>query len=106
MPHAVHQGLRIGLHQCLRRLLQRDDPYVDAILDQRRDEVFIIPDILCNAGGVIVSYFEWVQGLQQFFWTEAEVMERLYKALDRSYRAVIERARKDGISNRKAALAI
>lgn len=81
-------------------------PEADAILDQRRDEVFIIPDILCNAGGVIVSYFEWVQGLQQFFWTEAEVMERLYKALDRSYRAVIERARKDGISNRKAALAI
>ncbi len=81
-------------------------PEADAILDQRRDEVFIIPDILCNAGGVIVSYFEWVQGLQQFFWTEAEVMERLYKALDRSWKAVIERARADNISNRKAALAI
>ncbi|MFT4096430.1 MAG: Glu/Leu/Phe/Val dehydrogenase [Rhodoblastus sp.] len=81
-------------------------PEADAILDQRRDEVFIIPDILCNAGGVIVSYFEWVQGLQQFFWTEAEVMERLYKALDRSWKAVTERARADNISNRKAALAI
>ena len=65
-----------------------------------------MPDTLCNAGGVIVSYFEWVQGLQQFFWTEDEVMERLYAALDRSWNAVRARARKDDISNRKAALAI
>ena len=42
----------------------------DLILDQRWDEIFVIPDILCNAGGVIVSYFEWVQGLQAFLWTE------------------------------------
>ena len=39
------------------------------ILNKRWDEVFVIPDILCNAGGVIVSYFEWVQGLQAFMWT-------------------------------------
>ena len=41
-------------------------PEADRILEQRWDEVFVIPDILCNAGGVIVSYFEWVQGLQAF----------------------------------------
>ncbi len=41
-------------------------PEADRILEQRWDEVFVIPDILCNAGGVIVSYFEWVQGLQSF----------------------------------------
>ncbi|MCB1155724.1 glutamate dehydrogenase, partial [bacterium] len=58
------------------------------------------------AGGVIVSYFEWVQGLQQFFWTEDEVMQRLYDALDRSWAAVRARAKADGVSNRKAALAI
>ena len=81
-------------------------PVADAVLDKRRDEIFIVPDILCNAGGVVVSYFEWVQGLQQFFWTEDEVMERLYSALDRSWAAVRTRARADGISNRKAALAI
>ncbi|MCC2111635.1 MAG: glutamate dehydrogenase, partial [Hyphomicrobiales bacterium] len=81
-------------------------PVADAVLDKRRDEIFIVPDILCNAGGVIVSYFEWVQGLQQFFWTEDEVMERLYSALDRSWAAVRARAQADGISNRKAALAI
>jgi len=44
-------------------------PEADTVLDQRRGEVFVIPDILCNAGGVVVSYFEWVQDLQQFFWT-------------------------------------
>ena len=81
-------------------------PAADAVLERRKDEIFVVPDLLCNAGGVIVSYFEWVQGLQQFFWTEDEVMERLYAALDRSWNAVRARARKDDISNRKAALAI
>ena len=81
-------------------------PAADAVLDQRRDEIFVVPDILCNAGGVIVSYFEWVQDMQHYFWTEAEVMERLYTALDRSWTAVRARATKDGIANRKAALAI
>ncbi len=81
-------------------------PAADAVLEKRKDEIFVVPDLLCNAGGVIVSYFEWVQGLQQFFWTEDEVMERLYTALDRSWTQVRARAKKDGISNRKAALAI
>ena len=81
-------------------------PAADAVLEKRKDEIFVVPDLLCNAGGVIVSYFEWVQGLQQFFWTEDEVMERLYTALDRSWTQVRARSKKDGISNRKAALAI
>ena len=81
-------------------------PEADEVLNERRDEIFVVPDTLCNAGGVIVSYFEWVQDLQRFFWTEDEVMERLYAALDRSWNAVRARARKDGVSNRKAALAI
>ena len=59
---------------------------------QRNDEIFVIPDILCNAGGVIVSYFEWVQDLQQYFWSKDEVMERLERALDRSWGQVVERA--------------
>jgi glutamate dehydrogenase (NAD(P)+) len=81
-------------------------PGADVVLDQRRDEVFVLPDILCNAGGVIVSYFEWVQGLQQYFWDEAEVIERLNRALERSLQQVLRRAASDGISHRKAALAI
>ena len=81
-------------------------PEADRVLDQRRGEVFIIPDILCNAGGVIVSYFEWVQDLQQYFWSKKEVMSRLEQALERSWRNVVRRAEKDGISNRMAAMAI
>ncbi len=81
-------------------------PDADAILDQRRDEIFLIPDILCNSGGVIVSYFEWVQDLQSYFWNESEILERLHQVLERSYQRMLHRAETDGISNRKAALTI
>ncbi|OSI71032.1 Glu/Leu/Phe/Val family dehydrogenase [Bradyrhizobium canariense] len=81
-------------------------PGADAILDQRSDEIFVLPDILCNAGGVIVSYFEWVQDLQRLFWEEAEVFDRLYRILERSFQQVISRAKRDGISHRMAAMAI
>jgi glutamate dehydrogenase (NAD(P)+) len=80
-------------------------PEADLVLDRRRDEVFVIPDILCNAGGVIVSYFEWVQDLQQYFWSKKEVMSRLEQALERSWRNVLRRAERDGVSNRVAAMA-
>jgi glutamate dehydrogenase/leucine dehydrogenase len=51
---------------------------------------FIVPDILCNAGGVIVSYFEWVQGMQNFFWSEAEVNEKLAEVLATAFKKVIQ----------------
>ncbi len=81
-------------------------PEADRVLRERNDGIFVIPDILCNAGGVVVSYFEWVQDLQQYFWAKDEVMERLEHALDRSWTHVVERARKDGVANRTAAQAI
>jgi glutamate dehydrogenase (NAD(P)+) len=81
-------------------------PEADRVLAQRNDGIFVIPDILCNAGGVIVSYFEWVQDLQQYFWSKDEVMDRLERALDRSWAMVINRAKRDGVSNRTAAMAI
>ena len=81
-------------------------PEADAILDQRRDEIFVLPDILCNAGGVVVSYFEWVQDIQRLFWEEAEVFDRLYRILDRSFQRMLERAKRDNISHRVAAMAI
>ena len=81
-------------------------PDADLVLWQRRGEIFVIPDILCNAGGVIVSYFEWVQDLQQYFWSKDEVMNRLETALDRSWNNVVSRAEADGVSTRTAAMAI
>ena len=81
-------------------------PDADAILDQRRDELFLIPDILCNSGGVIVSYFEWVQDLQRLFWTEAEVNSRLEHLLDGAFAQVRSRAVARQVSHRTAAMAI
>ncbi len=80
-------------------------PDADEVLAQR-PEIFVIPDILCNAGGVVVSYFEWVQDLQQFFWDEPEVMSRLYHVLDRAFAEVMARADRDKIAHRTAAMAI
>jgi glutamate dehydrogenase (NAD(P)+) len=81
-------------------------PEADKVLDQRWDEVFVIPDILCNAGGVIVSYFEWVQGLQAFMWSETEVTDKLFRILEHSFTHVIKRAKDHKISHRTAAMAI
>ncbi|MEP6604376.1 MAG: Glu/Leu/Phe/Val dehydrogenase [Spartobacteria bacterium] len=81
-------------------------PDADLLLNKRWDELFVIPDILCNAGGVIVSYFEWVQGLQSFRWTESEVTDKLFRILETSFSQVIKRAKDHKISHRTAAMAI
>ncbi|NPD69060.1 Glu/Leu/Phe/Val dehydrogenase [Lichenicola cladoniae] len=81
-------------------------PAADEILAQRQDEVFVIPDILCNSGGVIVSYFEWVQDLQRLFWSETEVNEKLYQLLDQAFTRVVGYAGSNGVSMRNAAMAI
>ena len=81
-------------------------PEADRILDERREEVFVIPDILCNSGGVIVSYFEWVQDLAQLFWTEPEVNGRLEQLLDGAFSRVMARSASGGIPHRVAAMAI
>ena len=80
-------------------------PEADAILEQRPD-IFVIPDILCNAGGVVVSYFEWVQDLQSFFWDEAEVMAKLYRILETAFRQTVKTARDRNVSMRTAALSL
>ena len=81
-------------------------PEADLILEKRQDEIFLIPDILCNSGGVVVSYFEWVQDLQQLFWEEEEVMRREYQILDRAFDQMAARAKADKIPHRTAAMAI
>ncbi len=79
-------------------------PTADEILFDRG--VFVIPDILANAGGVTVSYFEWVQGLQEFFWSEEEITQRLERILVRSFGSVLEIALNHHVSLRTAAYMI
>jgi glutamate dehydrogenase (NAD(P)+) len=62
----------------------------DALRELEDRGVFLIPDVLCNAGGVIVSYFEWVQGLQNFFWSESEVNEKLAEVMLNAFQKVID----------------
>jgi glutamate dehydrogenase (NAD(P)+) len=66
--------------------------------------VLILPDILANAGGVIVSYFEWVQDLQFFFWKEDEVNSRLRDIITRAFHRTLTLARQEGVDLRTAAL--
>jgi glutamate dehydrogenase (NAD(P)+) len=77
-------------------------PEADAILYDKG--VFVLPDILANAGGVTVSYFEWVQALQAFPWTEQEVNERLRRIMSRSFDAVYRTSNQYGVHMRTAAL--
>jgi len=74
----------------------------DAILADRG--ILVVPDILANAGGVTVSYFEWVQGLQQFFWSEEEVNRRLIDLMQSAYRSVDQLAKEKQVTLRTAAL--
>ena len=81
------------------------NPEADVILAER-PEIFIIPDILCNAGGVIVSYFEWVQDLQSFFWSETEVTDKLFRILETAFTQTLTLSRKQNITMRLAALSL
>jgi glutamate dehydrogenase (NAD(P)+) len=76
-------------------------PEADQILHDRG--TFVIPDILCNAGGVTVSYFEWVQDMQSFFWTEARINESLREIMDRAFEAVYVMSKRHGVHMRTAA---
>jgi glutamate dehydrogenase (NAD(P)+) len=73
----------------------------DPILENKG--IFIIPDILGNAGGVTVSYFEWVQDRQGFFWRESEVNERLQDVMDQSFDQVVRYSESHGVNTRIAA---
>jgi glutamate dehydrogenase (NAD(P)+) len=76
-------------------------PTADAILEDKG--VLILPDVLANAGGVVVSYFEWVQGLQEYFWKETEVNAKLNDIMSRAFEETWETAEQRGMPMRVAA---
>ena len=77
-------------------------PEADEILADRG--ILVIPDILANAGGVVVSYFEWVQGLQYYFWRESEINTRLQELIIRAFNQVIALSKREAVNLRTAAL--
>ncbi|MGE5598984.1 MAG: Glu/Leu/Phe/Val family dehydrogenase [Bacteroidota bacterium] len=79
-------------------------PEADSILQERG--TMVVPDILANAGGVVVSYFEWVQNLEGLLWDEEEVNRMLKKIIIRAYEAVMARATKEGLTLRESAYVI
>jgi glutamate dehydrogenase (NAD(P)+) len=79
-------------------------PEADAIINE--SDIYVIPDILCNAGGVTVSYFEWVQDIQQLLWSEEQVNHKLYELMIKAFRRVRDLALTKKISMRLAALSL
>jgi glutamate dehydrogenase (NAD(P)+) len=71
------------------------------ILDEKG--IFVVPDILANAGGVTVSYFEWAQDRMGFFWTQKEVEDRMEHIMVESFQAVVDMGKRFQVSNRIAA---
>ena len=79
-------------------------PDADVILDDRG--VLVLPDVLANAGGVVVSYFEWVQGLQEYFWKESEVNAKLNDIITRAFAETWRAHEERSLPMRQAAYAL
>jgi glutamate dehydrogenase (NAD(P)+) len=106
MGRAIHCG-NVDTLQCRMVVEGANNPITpgaDEILNRRG--ILVVPDILANAGGVIVSYFEWTQNIQQFRWDEVDVNKRLTTRLVEAYDRVFTFARLQGVSLREAAFAI
>ena len=106
MGRAIHCG-NVDTLQCRMVVEGANNPITpgaDEVLNKRG--VVVVPDILANAGGVIVSYFEWTQNIQQFRWDEVDVNQRLTKKLVEAYDRVSTFARLQSVSLREAAFAI
>jgi glutamate dehydrogenase/leucine dehydrogenase len=78
---------------------ERADNYRGQSNPERKD-IFVLPDILTNAGGVVVPYFEWIQGLQNFFWEEKEVTQHLRDILVRAFHRVLDLSQKEKVDMR------
>ncbi len=99
----IHEGNadRMNCRMVIEGANSPTTPAADAILNDK--DVYIVPDVMANAGGVVVSYFEWVQNLQHFRWEEREVNDKLATIMRRAYREVSARAKEEGLPLREAA---
>jgi glutamate dehydrogenase (NAD(P)+) len=99
----IHEG-NAGRMECKVVIEGANSPTTPAADQILRDKgVYIIPDVMANAGGVVVSYFEWVQNLQHFRWDEREVNDKLGNIMRRAFREVSSRAKEGGLDLREAA---
>jgi glutamate dehydrogenase (NAD(P)+) len=80
------------------------EPEADAILHERG--IMVLPDILANGGGVTVSYFEWVQDLQEMFWEEPEINDRLRTKMVKAFRETLEQSKRHNVDMRKGAYCV
>jgi len=107
VPAAIEGQLRKGNAPSVKaRIIVEgaNGPTTDEASKILRDKgVFVVPDILANAGGVVVSYFEWVQGLQSFFWSEREVNHQLRTILNNAFYEVLEMSQSEKTDMRDAA---
>ncbi len=100
---AIHQGNCERL-ACRMIVEGANSPTTPAADDALADKgITVVPDVMANAGGVVVSYFEWVQNLQHFRWSEQEVNERLEGIMRKAFHAVADRAKEHGVPMRVAA---
>jgi glutamate dehydrogenase (NAD(P)+) len=104
MENAIHKGNAV--HVKAKLIAEGANGPVTPIADEilKDKGVFIIPDILANAGGVTVSYFEWVQDLQNYFWHETEINKKLQMLMVRAFAEVISIAEEFKVDNRTAAM--
>ena len=94
----------VELMRCRMIVEGANSPTTPAADEVLRDGVYVVPDVLANAGGVVVSYFEWVQNLQHFRWDEREVNDRLGRIMRKAFREVSARAREQDTSLRNRRL--
>jgi glutamate dehydrogenase (NAD(P)+) len=99
----IHEGNadRLSCKMLIEGANSPTTPTADRVLTDKG--VYIVPDVMANAGGVVVSYFEWVQNLQHFRWEEREVNDKLSTIMRRAYREVSGRAKEAGLPLREAA---
>jgi len=104
MENAIHKGNVGGIRAKI--IAEGANGPVTPIADEilKENGVFVIPDILANAGGVTASYFEWVQDLQNYFWNEEEINDKLRMLMSAAFKKVMSIAEENKVDARTAAL--